>query len=274
MAIAVCLGFGLCTGGTMKKILLLAAAALVISTAACSAQSGGKVDGGSVDGPGSAELLQTTDDLVAQGLLVGNAKPSFGPGDPGKIATVAMAPIPFEDDFVDTPIVVRNNTGVPVRTDSLRIEGWDSAGESLGHKFTWALSPAVLQPGGLGLGTVGTRGDIGGSATFDFFVDPTVIAPRGPMTDLTIDSITNDGEAFVGQVTNSSEFSWTSMNTVHVTCFDAEGAPVDWTDGHINRLDALPNGESETFELRLRDKTCPLFLASSQGHGPSNQPTP
>jgi hypothetical protein len=139
--------------------------------------------------------------------LAGNASPSFPPGDPGKVAVVAQAPLtlPIPSGGEAVPIAIRNNS--PVSVSQIAAQGIvrDGGGKIVGTGTDQGLHPALLQPGQVALGFIylgiGTNVPAGSAITVQAS-GKLASSSNTYFADLLVTEVSNTGQQVVGTIKN------------------------------------------------------------------------
>lgn len=272
-------------GEQMNKgsLAVLATAVLALTISGCGGPGSSQTGGGTTGDGASASPAETTQaavkqltvaDVIAEGWLAGNAKPTLGEGAPGKADVVASGKVIADAMGTTVPIALRNNTEDTISSIEVAGSAVDASGKILASGQSQGLNPAVVPPGGISLGYVyfSSTTKVPANAKMEFTVasQPVEEGTKPYFRDLKVDQANLVGEAITGKATNTSQDTLNGPYAVRVTCFDAKGAMMDSQTTYASPSADIAAGQSVTFQVQFYGKKCPSFLLGVGGYGPLN----
>jgi hypothetical protein len=200
--------------------------------------------------------------------LAGNASPTFGAGDSGKVAVVAQAPLTFPVRGGETvPIAVRNNT--PGSVTEITAQGIvrDAGGKIVATGTDQGFHPALLQLGQVALGFIylgiGTNVPAGSTITVQASGKP-ASSSNTYFADLLVTEVNNTGQQVVGTIKNPRTHAVQAPYSVDVYCTDRSGGLRE-IGGFADVSTDLAPGATSGFSVDLAGTPCPQFIVGASG---------
>jgi hypothetical protein len=200
--------------------------------------------------------------------LAGNASPTFGAGDSGKVAVVAQAPLTFPVRGGETvPIAVRNNT--PGSVTEITAQGIvrDAGGKIVATGTDQGFHPALLQLGQVALGFIylgiGTNVPAGSTITVQASGKP-ASSSNTYFADLLVTEVNNTGQQVVGTIKNPRTHAVQAPYSVDVYCTDRSGGLRE-NGGFADVSTDLAPGATSGFSVDLAGTPCPQFIVGASG---------
>ncbi|MFZ7087661.1 hypothetical protein [Curtobacterium sp. RRHDQ10] len=203
------------------------------------------------------------------GLLAGNAQPTFGDGEPGKVSVVAQGPL--EKDMIggaELSFAYRNNTGKAIAhvdfTGSARANGALVASGS-----SQDATPAQVLPGEVGFAMLyfddaASVPDTG--VTYDFSATTSPANSSSYNTaPLKVSESNNNGTAIIGSAVNQTGKPLTGPYSVDVYCFTGNDLTGRLTHFASQDGDVAPDGQV-TFSATLNDTKCDSYTFGVSGY--------
>jgi hypothetical protein len=217
-------------------------------------------------------------DSRATPYLQGNASPVLPPGDPRKIAVLAVGPqvVSFGSVFDTVPLVVRNNTCTPVAHVEVTGTARSATGALVASVTSQGIEPATLGPGEVGIGHLYLGSQVQLPAGVQFSLTAAGQKSLGVLkdylaglkiTDLTAQQGSSGlGPTVTGIAQNPRSAAVTGPFGVDVVCFDQASNSLGEAEGFANQAgNSLPAGGTTSFTVQLDTPTCPVFLAGGSG---------
>jgi hypothetical protein len=201
--------------------------------------------------------------------LAGNASPTFGAGEPGKVAVVAQAPLalPVPSGGETLPIAVRNNTSGSVTEITAQGIVRDAGGKVVGTGTDQGFHPALLQLGEVALGFIylgiGTNVPAGSYMTVQASGKP-ASSSNTYFADLLVTEVNNTGQQVVGTIKNPRTHAVQAPYSVDVYCTDRSGGLRE-IGGFADSSADLGPGATSGFSVDLAGTPCPQFIVGASG---------
>lgn len=242
--------------------------------------------GGQLLGAGNAtelssalfSILEELDVVVGVGYVGGNAFGFVPAGDAGELSVVAYGPL--EPNAARLPFVVRNSTTEDVVGLKVAITVRDAAGGLLGAQDASDVRPYFVRAGGLAIGyaffSSGTVFPADAVYTFDVSPTPARDARFSSQSDLDIVEVALFENRIAGTAMNGFDEPVKGPLSFSAACFDEAGNLISVESGFSNTGDLAPE-DSQSFQVDLFSLTynggsCPAFLVTGQGYGPTRLP--
>jgi len=183
-------------------------------------------------------------------------------GEPGVVSVVIAAT--SLDRSRSLPVVVRNNTSLPVGSIDVTGVARDAAGGLAGSGSSQGFQPVVVSPGEIAFGYVFFGDAVPEGATFELSVSAEAVGDF--FIPVAITELAVNPDQLIGIVTNNTGREVSGPIGVDAICFDAATPSVLSTPGGYLEQDALPEGATGSFSISMYGDACPRGLISASGY--------
>jgi len=192
--------------------------------------------------------------------LFGPAIDLLPPGEPGLASVVLVGPY-----GTWLPIVIRNNTDYSLGRVDVSVAAYSSDGALIGAGSSLEIQPAIIDPGGYGIGNVSFSFlDLPADTSFKFKVEGEADSEPYLLYDLTIANATFQVDRIVGEISNDTGLLITNNAQVMFACLNPSGALTN-VDSIYSADTTIQPGGTAIFQIDEYYKPCELFLLTAKG---------
>lgn len=252
---------------TPRKVMAVTAAVVAMLIAGCSSEGTPANQGSQGDTSGTGTPAVSAPPTVVSmsfnpdGLLSGNAKPSFKAGEPGKVSVVAQGKLSAESGGATLPIAFQNNTDAAVSHVNMTATA-SSGGKIIATGQSTGTDPSQLQPGEVGLTFVyfDTEAKISADVTYEFSAETSPADTSSFNTaSLKVTQANLSGGKIVGSATNTTGAELQGPYEVDAYCFKS-GALDAVYSGYADQNDNVAADGRVSFTNDLYGKSCSSYL--------------